>query len=63
MIMDGTVVFYKKCLYATIIAPVYIVYTNTSLKGKSSGAKGTEKPKQAYGPQICCTLLSHMQFV
>ena len=31
-------------------------------KEKSSVAKGAMKPNRAYGPLICWTLLSHMQF-
>ena len=36
MVIEGTPVSYRTCLHATIIAPVYIVLTNTTLKGKSS---------------------------
>ena len=53
MVKEGTWVFYKKCLHATVIVPIQVICWDTSLKRKSSVAKGAMKPNRAYGPQIC----------
>ena len=61
MVKEGIRPFYKKYLHATIILPIQIIHFNTLKKEKQ--VQRTMKPYRGYGPGVCYTLLSPIQFV
>ena len=55
-ILQEMFAIYHHCTYSNHLLTYFIK------KEKSSVAKWAMKPNRAYGPLICYTLLSHMQF-
>ena len=40
MVKEGTWIFYKKCLHATVIVPIQVICWDTSLKREIQCSKG-----------------------
>ena len=63
MVKEGTWIFYKKCLHATVIVPIEVICWDTSLKTKIQCSKGGYETQSGLSSHLCYGLTTGWRYI